>query len=88
MFSHGRYGNYYYGHICVFASKYAKVNSPTTLKGRSQLDEQTVVCDRRNASKRIHVKDHWMCQNLQNYEHNRKERGNEHVWQDHVCDSC
>ena len=41
--------------VCVFASKCVKVNSPTTLKARSQLDEKTVVCDRRNASKRIHV---------------------------------
>ena len=41
--------------IYVFASKYVKVNSPTTLKARSQLDEETVVRDRRNASKRIHV---------------------------------
>ena len=39
----------------VFASKCVKVNSPTTLKGRSQLDEETLVRDRRNASKRIHV---------------------------------
>ena len=56
-FSPGRYGNYYYGHtpVYVFASKCVKVNSPTTLKGRSQLDEETLVRDRRNASKRIHV---------------------------------
>ena len=32
MFSPGRYGNYYYGHIYVFASKDVKVNTPTTLK--------------------------------------------------------
>ena len=32
-----------------------KVNTPTTLKGRTQLDAETVVPDRRNASKRIHV---------------------------------
>ena len=41
--------------IYVFASKEVKVNTPTSLKGRSQLDEETVVRDRRNASKRIHV---------------------------------
>ena len=41
--------------IYVFASKDVKVNTPTTLKGRSQLDAETVVRDRRNASKRLHV---------------------------------
>ena len=41
--------------IDVFASKDVKVNTPTTLKGHSQLDAETVVRDRRNASKRIHV---------------------------------
>ena len=56
-FSPGKYGNYYYGHtpVDVFASKCVKVNSPTTLKGRSQLDEETLVRERRNASKRIPV---------------------------------
>ena len=56
-FSPGRYGNYYYGHIheYVFASKCLKVNSHTMLKGRSQFDEEALVRDRRNASKRIHV---------------------------------
>ena len=37
--------------IDVFASKDVKVNTPTTLKGHSQLDAETVVRDRRNASK-------------------------------------
>ena len=32
--------------IDVFASKDVKVNTPTTLKGRSQLDAETVVRDR------------------------------------------
>ena len=41
-------------YIC-FAIKEVKVNTPTSLKGRSQLDEETMVRDRRNASKRIHV---------------------------------
>ena len=41
--------------IDVFASKNVQVNTPTTLKGHSQLDAETVVRDRRNASKRIHV---------------------------------
>ena len=41
--------------IDVFASKDVKVNTPTTLKGHSQLDAETVVRDRRNASKIIHV---------------------------------
>ena len=41
--------------IDVFASKYVKVNTPTTLNGRSQLGAETMVRDRRNASKRIHV---------------------------------
>ena len=41
--------------IDVFASKDVKVNTPTTLKGHNQLDAETVVRDRRNASKRIHV---------------------------------
>ena len=54
--------------IYVFANKHVKVNTPTSLKGSSQLDEETVVRDRRNASKRI--QDHWMCQNLQTYEDN------------------
>ena len=58
-FSPGRYGNYYYGHLDVFASRDIalgiKVNTPTTLKGCSQLDAETVVNDRRNASKIIHV---------------------------------
>ena len=40
--------------IDVFPSKDVKVNTPTTLKGHSQLDAETVVCDRRSASKRIH----------------------------------
>ncbi len=39
----------------VFASKDVKVNTPTILKGLSQLDAETMVRDRRNASKRIHV---------------------------------
>ena len=34
-------------------SKDVKVNTPTTLKGHSQLDAERVVCDRRSASKRI-----------------------------------
>ena len=41
--------------IYVFANKHVKVNTPTSLKGSSQLDEETLVRDRRNASKRIHV---------------------------------
>ena len=41
--------------IDVFASKYVKVNTPTKLKGHGQLDAETVVRDRRNASKIIHV---------------------------------
>ena len=41
--------------IDIFASKDVKVNTPTTLKGRSQFDAETVVRDRRNASKRILV---------------------------------
>ncbi len=40
----------------LFASKDEKVNTPSILKGRSQLDAETVVRDRRNASKIIHVK--------------------------------
>ena len=40
--------------IYVFASKDVNVNTPITLKGHSQLDAETVVRDRRNASKIIH----------------------------------
>ena len=40
--------------IDVFPGKDVKVNTPTTLKGHTQLDAETVVCDRRSASKRIH----------------------------------
>ena len=39
----------------LFASKDVKVNTPTMLKGKSQLEEHEVVGDRRIASKRIHV---------------------------------
>ena len=41
--------------IDAFASKDVKVNTLTMLSGRSQLDAETVVRDRRNASKIIHV---------------------------------
>ena len=39
----------------LFACKDVKVNTPTMIKGNSQLDAETVVHDRRIASKRIHV---------------------------------
>ena len=39
----------------LFATRDVKVNTPTMLKGKSQLDPATVVRDRRVASKRIHV---------------------------------
>lgn len=39
----------------LFAMKDVKVNTPTMLKGKSQLEEGEVVGDRRIASKRIHV---------------------------------
>ena len=39
----------------VFASKDVHGNTTTTLKRRRLLDAETVVRDRRNASKRIHV---------------------------------
>ncbi|XP_033725364.1 uncharacterized protein LOC117315325 [Pecten maximus] len=39
----------------LFASRDVKVNTPTMLKGKSQLDAEDVVRDRRIASKRIHV---------------------------------
>ena len=39
----------------LFASKNVTVNTPTSMKGKSQLDPVTVVKDRRIASKRIHV---------------------------------
>jgi len=39
----------------LFASKDVKVNTPTMLSGKSQLEPEAVVKDRRIASKRIHV---------------------------------
>lgn len=39
----------------LFASKNVMVNTPTMLKGKSQLDPHEVVRDRRVASKRIHI---------------------------------
>ena len=39
----------------LMASKDVKVNTPNLLKGRSQLDPDIVIKDRRVASKRIHV---------------------------------
>ena len=39
----------------VFANKDVAVNTPTMLYGKSQLEPETVVRDRRIASKRIHV---------------------------------
>ena len=44
-----------YYQIANDARKDVRVNTPTMIKGRSQLDTETVVCDRRIASKRIHV---------------------------------
>ena len=39
----------------LMASKDVKVNTPNLLKGRSQLEPDIVIKDRRVASKRIHV---------------------------------
>ena len=39
----------------LFAHRNVQVNTPTTMKGRNQLEPKTVVKDRRIASKRIHV---------------------------------
>lgn len=39
----------------LFASQDVYVNTPTMLKGKSQLDPQEVIRDRRVASKRIHI---------------------------------
>jgi len=39
----------------LFSNQNVHVNTPTTMRGRNQLDAQTVVKDRRIASKRIHV---------------------------------
>ncbi|XP_069105886.1 uncharacterized protein, partial [Argopecten irradians] len=39
----------------LFASKDVQVNTPTMLKGKSQLEAEDVVRDRRIASKRIHI---------------------------------
>ncbi|XP_062585854.1 uncharacterized protein LOC134247520 [Saccostrea cucullata] len=39
----------------LFASRNIQVNTPTMIKGKSQLEAQVVVKDRRIASKRIHV---------------------------------
>ncbi|XP_048246347.1 uncharacterized protein LOC125377349 [Haliotis rufescens] len=39
----------------IFSSSDVKVNTPTMLKGRSQLEPQEVVHDRRVSSKRIHI---------------------------------
>ena len=42
----------------LFASKDVKVNTPTTMKGRTQLPADIVVKDRKIASKRVHVEDY------------------------------
>ena len=39
----------------IFASKNVRVNTPATLKGKSQLSSDQVIRDRRVAAKRIHV---------------------------------
>ena len=39
----------------LFAHRNVQVNTPTTMKGRNQLEPGTVIKDRRIASKRIHV---------------------------------
>ena len=39
----------------LFASKDVKVNTPTMMRGRSQLSSEEVIGDRRIAAKRIHV---------------------------------
>ena len=39
----------------LFASKNVRVNTPTMLKGKSQLSSEEVIRDRRVAAKRIHV---------------------------------
>ncbi|VDI66249.1 Hypothetical predicted protein [Mytilus galloprovincialis] len=39
----------------LFAAQDVKVNTPTMLKGKSQLEPEEVVRDRRVASKRIHI---------------------------------
>ena len=39
----------------LFANKGVRVNTPTTMRGKNQLDAATVVNDRRIASKRVHV---------------------------------
>ena len=39
----------------LFAYRNVQVNTPTTMKGRNQHDAETVIRDRRIASKRIHV---------------------------------
>ena len=73
----------------VFVIKDVKVNTPTTLKGRSQRDAETVVRDRRNASKRINVeriigcaKTFKMLKTTLN-----SEETSMGAWQDHVCTS-
>ena len=39
----------------LFANKDVFVNTPTTMRGKNQLSAQTVLNDRRIASKRVHV---------------------------------
>ena len=39
----------------LFASKDVQVNTPTTMRGKNQLEPETVVKDRRISSKRVHV---------------------------------
>lgn len=39
----------------LFAAQDVQVNTPTMLKGKSQLDQEEIIHDRRVASKRIHV---------------------------------
>ena len=75
--------------IYVFASKDVKVNTPTTLKGHSQLDAETVVRDRRNASKKFTSKGSLDVPKPSKFlKDNPIKRGNEHGWQDHGCASC
>ena len=39
----------------LFASRDVEVNTPTTMRGKNQLEPETVVKDRQISSKRVHV---------------------------------
>ena len=75
--------------IGVFASKDVKVNTPTTLKGHSQLDAETVTVTDEMLRKEFMSKGSLDLPKPSKFlKDNTLKRGNEHGWQDHGCASC